>query len=138
MTYRTLLGALSITLVSLTAFAGKDEREYMKSTLAPAIKQAETTFKTACGCPLTITLHDTSAASTNDMYVAKHIVDKIADQAPTYCNDAPSKKAVCQMKALEIKKGEKTAFEFKAGKAISTHDGQSYYDFERMAHELDK
>ncbi len=135
---RRALTTLTLILMSSAAFGGKDEREYMNHDLGPAAKAAETAFKASCGCPLKIAFNETTTKSTNDMYVAKHIVDKITGGAPGYCTDAESKKAVCQLKSLEIGKGAAAGFTFKAGKGVSLHDGQNFLDFERMTKELDK
>jgi len=127
----------SVMLLSLTAFAGKAEREYMKNEVAPAVKAAEAKFKEACGCALKITVKD-SIKTTDDMYEAKHIAESVTEGAPEYCTDAESKKAVCQMKSLDITKDKEAKFTFKDGKGVASTDGQVYTSFELMTRELDK
>jgi hypothetical protein len=124
-------------LVSLTAFAGKTERDYMTETVQPAVKAAEAKFKASCGCALKINVSD-SLKSTDDMAQARNISNAITDGAPGYCNDDASKKAICQMKTLDVVKGKETAFTFKGGKGTCTTDGQSYVSWEMMTRELDK
>lgn len=138
---RAALAGLSVTIISIfsiSAFAGKEEREYMKSDLAPAVKEAETKFKASCGCALKITLNSNTTSTKDDMYNAKHIVQGITEGAPGYCNDADSKKAVCQLKTLDILKEKEARFTFKGGKGTASHDGQSNTTFEMITHELDK
>lgn len=129
---------LSIMFVSLTAFAGKEEREYYKTKVAPAIAKAEESVKSACGCPLRITVADSSQATGNDLYVALHVVESISLGAAHYCTDAESKKAVCKMSTLEIGKADAPSFSFSGGKGVTLHDGQSYLGWDQMTRELDK
>lgn len=138
MTKPTLLAASAVLLISLSAFAGKGEREYMKKEVNPSIAEAQTKFKASCGCPLVITIANSTMQTENDLYVAKHVVDSISREAPAYCIDAASKKAMCQLRTLEIGKAEKTAFTFAGGKGVSLHDGQSFYGWDIISRELDK
>lgn len=124
--------------VSMTALAGKAEREYIKSDVTPAITAAEAKVKASCGCPLKITMNDNVLGSSNDLYQVKHIADAVTEGVGPYCNDAASKKAVCQMKTLEIVHGKETAFAFKGDKGTATTDGNSFYGWDNMAKELDK
>ena len=137
----TLTLALSAALslvVSANAFADKATREYKKSDVDPAVKEAETKFKAACGCPLTITVAANTIDTQDNLYQVKHIANSISEGAAGYCTDAESKKAVCQMTSLEIQRGKEASFTFKGSKGLAVHDGQSYYPFESMAKQLDK
>jgi hypothetical protein len=129
--------AVGLTVVSFNAFAGKAEREYMKDSVQPAIKEAETKFKAACGCALKITATD-SLKSQDDMAQAKNTANSVAENAEKYCTDDASKKAVCQMKSIDVVKGKETAFTFKAGKGTCTTDGNSYVHWDMITRELDK
>lgn len=128
----------AVMLVSLTAFAGKAEREYMKNEVMPVVKKAQDNFKKFCGCALTIKVNETTIKTTDDMYPAKHIASSVADSVEGYCTDDASKKAVCQMKTLEIAKAKEAVFTFKGGKGVATTDGQSHVSFDMMTRELDK
>lgn len=119
------------------AFAGKAEREYMAKTVNPAVDAATTAFKTSCGCDLKISLAAT-VKSEDDMYQAKHIAESITGGAATYCTDDASKKAMCQLKALEITKTKETKFSFTGGRGVASTDGQSYVSWDMMTQELDK
>jgi len=134
---KSVLIGTALMLVSLTAFAGKTERDYMTNTVKPAVAAAEGKFKEACGCALKISVSDT-LKSTDDMAQARNISNSIAEGAPGYCNDAESKKAICQMKTLEVVKGKDTTFAFKGGKGTCTTDGQSYVSWDMITRELDK
>lgn len=133
---RALIG-LGLTLVSMTAFAGKAERDYMTNTVQPAIKDAEAKFKSACGCALKITATD-SLKSQDEMAQARNTASSITDNVEKYCTDEASKKAMCQMKTLDVVKGKETAFAFKGGKGTCTTDGQSYVHWDMITRELDK
>ncbi len=134
---KTVLFAGLMMMVSLSAFAGKAEREYKKGTLDPAVKAAETAYKESCGCALKITVA-ASLKSEDDMRQAKYISESITEGAKAYCTDAESKKAVCQMKTLDISKGDDTSYSFKSGKGSAVTDGQSYPSWDMMTRELDK
>ena len=125
-------------LVAFSALAGKEEREFLKSELTPAVSAAEAKFKASCGCALKITLNGNTTKTKEDMQTTKNIADAITEGVGGYCTDAPSKKAVCQMKALELAKASKAEFTFKGGKGVATQDGQSYTNWEMMTRELDK
>jgi hypothetical protein len=135
------LAASALLLITITApllaFAGKEEREFSKNEMAPAVKKAEDTFKSACGCALKINVSDTLKA-VDDMRQAKYISENIVEGAPKYCNDADSKKAMCVMKTLDIVKGKDTGFAFKAGKGTATTDGNSYVSWDMITREIDK
>jgi hypothetical protein len=128
---------VAMMLFSLSAFAGKAEREYMANEVVPAVKAAETKFKAACGCALKIAVAD-SLKSTDDLAQARNIANSVTEGAPGYCTDDASKKAMCQLKTLDVVKGKDTAFAFKAGKGTCTTDGQSYVSWDMITRELDK
>jgi len=129
--------ALAILLISVTAFADKASREFMKNELAPAVKTAEAKVKTACGCALKINL-TASIKDEAEMRTAKYVAGSINDEAAKFCTDAESKKSVCQMKTLDIAKAADTKFSFAGGKGTATTDGQSYVSFDMMTKQLDK
>ncbi len=123
--------------LSLTAVAGKEEREFSKNQVAPAVKKAQTTFKNSCGCALAINVSDTLKTK-DEMKQAVNTCDSIVEEAPKYCNDADSKKAMCQLKSLDIVKGPDPKFVYKAGNGTAITDGQSYVSWEVMIREIDK
>src|ERR1043165_8162226 len=127
----------AVMLLSITAFAGKTERDYMTNTVNPAVKEAQAKFKAACGCAVAFNVSDT-LKTTDDMAQARNVANAIAEGAPGYCNDDASKKAMCAMKTVEVVKGKETGFAFKAGKGTCTTDGQSYVSWEMITKEIDK
>lgn len=126
-----------VSLISVDAFAGKTERDYMTKEVQPAVKAAEGKLKSACGCNTKFVVSD-SLKTTDDMAQAKHIAENITEEAPKYCTDDASKKAVCQLKTLEVVKGADTKFAFSGGKGTCTTDGQSYVNWEMITREIDK
>lgn len=129
-----LVGAL---LLATSASADKASREFMKNELAPAIKAAEAKLKAACGCAIKINA-TASIANEAEMRTSKHVVGSITDGAAAFCSDAPSKKAVCQMRTLDLAKTAETKFSFKAGKGTAATDGNSYVSWDMITKELDK
>lgn len=128
----------AVMFCSITAFAGKTEREYMKNTVMPAVKKAQDNFKKFCGCALAVTVNEGTVKSTDDMSGARYIAEAIADGVEGYCTDDASKKAMCQMKSLELAKAKEATFTFKSGKGVATTDGQASTSFEMITRELDK
>lgn len=126
-----------LVLVSSLAFGGKAEREFMKSTLTPAINASSEAYKKACGCSLKITSTST-IVSQDDMTNAKHIVEDVAQGATKYCTDDESKKALCKMTSLKIEKGKESRFELKGSEGVATTDGQVFPTFDMMTRQLDK
>ncbi len=134
---KRVLVATTALLFSITAFAGKTEREYLKNEVQPAVKAAEGKFKAACGCALKINVSD-SLKTTDEMAQAKHVSESITEGAAGYCTDDASKKAICQMKTLDIAKEAETKFTFKGGKGLAATDGGSYVSWDMITRELDK
>jgi hypothetical protein len=128
----------SIMLISITAFAGKEDREYMKNEVMPAVKSAETAYKASCGCALKITIDETTIKSQNDMPAARDTCTTIAESVKDYCADAASKKAMCQMKTLTFKKADDVTFTFHGGKGVATVYGITGLSFAMITRELDK
>lgn len=127
----------ALLISTLTAYAGKEEREYMKNTVVPAVKEAEAKFKSACGCAFAIKVSD-GLKTQDEMAQARNISNTIAEGAPKHCTDAESKKAMCALKTLDIVKGPDTKFTFAAGKGTAVTDGQSYVSWEMITREVDK
>ena len=130
--------ALVLLALPILAFAGKEEREFMKSDVTPAIEEAQKTFKASCGCGLKIDVNVDSFKTKDHLFQVKYTAQNVGEESKKYCTDADSKKAVCKMKTLEIKKDKETAFSFKSNKGIAATDGNSYPTFDMMTKELDK
>lgn len=129
---------IGVMITSLTAFAGKEDRDYLKNELMPVVKEAEAKFKSSCGCALAITVDEKTVKTKDEMYRALHMARAVAEGAPAYCTDDSSKKAMCQMKSLTLAKAAEARFTFKDGKGIATTDGSSHTSFEMITRELDK
>src|SRR5437867_7467418 len=112
-----LIGAL---FASVTALAGKEERDFMKNEVQPQARSAEAKWKSACGCNLKVAVDEASFKVKDDMYAAKSFCERVADSVGGYCTDEASKKAMCQMKTLAVKKAEDATFVFKGGTGTAT------------------
>ncbi|NVB84620.1 MAG: hypothetical protein HOV81_39970 [Kofleriaceae bacterium] len=133
---RVVIAAMMV--LSVTALAGKEERDFMTKEVKPAAQAAAAKYKSACGCALAINIDETTFKSKDDMPAARNLCNFIAEGVGDYCNDAASKKAMCQMKSLTIKKGDDATFTFKAGKGVATVYGITAPSFEMLTGELDK
>ncbi|HRC56299.1 MAG TPA: hypothetical protein PKU97_10270 [Kofleriaceae bacterium] len=134
-TTKTLATCLLLLMTTSVALAGKEEREYVKTDVTPAVKAAEAAYKQSCGCALKIVIN---VKTMNELYQAKYTAEGISNAVAGYCNDDESKKAVCQLKTLEITKGKETGFTFKGGKGTAATNGKTYVNWEQITHELDK
>lgn len=128
-----LLSAMSLTAYALT----KEERDLLKET-APAMAEANAKFKSSCGCNTPITIDESTIKSKDDIYNFKHMAEEITAEAPKYCTDAASKKAMCQLKSLTFARANEAVFKFNGGRALLTEDGQSHATWDMMSRELDK
>lgn len=133
-----IAAALSVvSMVSVDAFAGKAERDFMTNEVQPAVKAAEAKLKSACGCGTKFVVSDT-LKTRDDLAQARNIANAVAEGAGSYCTDDASKKAVCQLKTIEVVKGKDTAFKWNAGKGTCVTDGQSYVSWDMITREIDK
>ena len=132
-----IIGA-AILFAAVAAFAGKEDRDMMKNEVQPAAKAAGDKWKASCGCALKITIDDKTLDKKDDMYAAKHFFEYITDGVGGYCNDDASKKALCQMKTLVVKKADDATFTFKGGTGTATVYGSTSPSFEMITRELDK
>ncbi|HEX3763815.1 MAG TPA: hypothetical protein VHW23_34200 [Kofleriaceae bacterium] len=137
MQHRFLIVAALLT-VSLTAVAGKLERDTMTKTVQPAVASAEAKFKSSCGCSLTITVDETTMNTRDLLFQAAAVANDVGEGAEKYCTDGPSKKALCQMKKLEILKRKPCEFTFKDGVGQCTSDGNMRCAWQQITKVLDK
>jgi len=133
-----IAASLMVVSISASAFAGKDDRDYMTGEVLPAAKSAEAKWKKSCGCTLAITIDQTTLKSKADMPSARNFCNTLAEEIPKYCVDDASKKAVCQMKTLTIKKADDVAFTFNGGNGVATVYGITAPSWDMVIHVLDK
>jgi hypothetical protein len=131
------VATLSLAAASL-AHAGKAERDFYTAEVEPALKTATTTLKQSCGCDVKVNVKQDSFQTVDHLRQVRYSAGTIIDNAPRYCNDAPSKAAVCKLKTLEYARTGTTAFKFAAGKGVITLDESSYPSWDMLAAELDK
>jgi hypothetical protein len=137
MQHRFLIVAALLTF-SLPAVAGKLERDTMTKDVQPAVAKAEASFKSSCGCPLKITVDEASMNTRSLLLQAKHIAEDVGEESAKYCTDAGSKKALCQMKTLEILLRKPCEFTFKDGVGQCTSDGNMRCAWQQITKVLDK
>lgn len=134
----TLAIAFATLAAASLAHAGKPERDFYAAEVAPAVKTANTTLKQSCGCDVKMDVKQDSFQAIDHLRQVRYAAGTIIDNAPRYCNDAPSKAAVCKLKTLEFARTGTTAFKFAAGKGVITLDESSYPSWDMLAAELDK
>lgn len=125
-------------LFPMAAFGGKEERDYLKDKVAPAIADTQSGVKTSCGCALKITLDEKTNPTVKDMGQAEYFLSDVKAGAAKYCTGPAEKKAICKMKSLKIVKGKETAFTFSGSAGVATTDGQMNVMFDNIARQLDK
>src|SRR5262245_29528219 len=133
---RVLVGVLMAA--SLTALAGKEERDFMTKEVQPAAREAEAKWKASCGCALKVSVDEASFTVKSDMYTAKAFCGRVAKSITGYCTDAASKKAMCQMKTLVVKKANDSTFTYKGGTGTATVANSASPSWEMLTRELDK
>jgi len=133
---RVFVGVLMA--VSLTALAGKEERDFMTKEVLPAARGAEAKWKASCGCGLRVSVEESSFKVKSDMHPAKQFCDRVAESITGYCSDVGSKKAMCQMKTLVVKRANDVTFTFKSGTGTATVDAYSSPSWDMLTRELDK
>src|SRR5256885_42763 len=122
-------------LASVAALAGKEERDFMKTEVQPAARDAEAKWKSSCGCALKVAVDEASFKVKDDMYPAKHFCERVSEEIVKYCTDADSKKAMCAMKTLAIKAQEDVTFTFKGGVGTATVHQTSSPSWDMVARE---
>ncbi len=130
--------AIVILFAHLAAVAGKEEREYMKTEVTPAVNTSIATLKKSCGCDVKMSVDEKTVTTSDDMYQVKHMAESITEGAPKHCTDAESKKAICKMKTLKMTKAKESTFTFAGTTGTMSTDGQSSTTFEMISAELDK
>ena len=137
MQHRSLIVAALLSL-SLPAVAGKLERDTMTKDVQPAVTAAEARFRSSCGCPLKIAVDEATMNTRSLLLQAKHIAEEVGEESAKYCSDAASKKALCQMKTLEILVRKPVGFTFKDGVGQCTSDGNMRCAWQQITKVLDK
>lgn len=123
---------------SVTAVAGKEERDFLTKEVQPAAREAEAKWKASCGCGLRIAIDEASFTVKHDMYPAKAFCDRVAESITGYCTDAGSKKAMCQMKTLAVKRASDATFTFKGGTGTATVSSDESPSWDMVTRQLDK
>jgi hypothetical protein len=134
---RFALAAAVFGLASL-AHAGKAERDFYAAEVQPAVNAAATTLKQACGCDVKFDVKMSTYETVDQMRQIKHYVSSISSEAGRYCTDAASKKAICQLKSVDISRTSSADFKFSGGKGIATTDESSYPHWGMMTTAIDK
>jgi hypothetical protein len=129
---------LALLAISITAFAGKMERDLVTKDVQPAIDAAKETLQSSCGCTVAITLDQDNLKSMDELRGAKYIAQHISEGAKKYCSDAPSKKAICQLKTLTLTKAKPAGFTFNNGTGVASTDGQQSCSWDQITRVLDK
>ena len=129
---------IASSITALTAFADKAQRDTMTKNILPRVEAAAASFKAACGCPLSITVDESTVKAKDDLYKFGYMADSIKTSAPKYCTDASSKKAMCQLTTLTFVRADKAGFTFNAGKGVLATDGSASAEWPQMTKVLDK
>jgi len=85
-----------------------------------------------------VQIDEASFSKKDDMYAASYFFGHIIDGVGGYCTDAASKKALCQLKTLVVKRADDATFVFKGSTGTATVYGNTSPSFEMMTAQLDK
>ena len=119
------------------AHADKQHRDLMAQETIPAARAAEANWKASCECTLAIVIDD-SIQTLEEIRYARYTADEVSNGAPKYCTDAPSRKAMCQMKTMHIASATHATFTFDAGVGIATTDGRYHVKWDTITRAVDK
>ncbi len=129
---------LALALISMAAHAGKAERDFASQEVEPTVKKAVTAVKTSCGCDIKFDYKVEAFKDTDELRKINQLASQFTDNVGRYCNDAPSKAAICKMKTVEVSKANETTFKFSNGKGIATTEGTSVPSWDMITREVDK
>jgi hypothetical protein len=124
--------------VSVTALAGKEERDFLNKEVQPSAREAEAKWKASCGCGIRVAIDEASFTVKHDMYAAKAFCDRVSENIAGYCTDAASKKAMCQMKTLAVRKANDVTFTFRGGTGTATVSSDASPSWDMVTQQLDK
>ncbi len=127
----------TMLFASVTALAGKEERDLMTKEVQPAVHEAEAKWKSACGCTLAVTV-DGSINKKDDLYNAKHFAEEISENVGGYCTDKESRAAMCKLKTVSVRKGAEAAFAFKGGAGTAIVDNSAIPSWDMITREVDR
>lgn len=129
---------LAMSLVGVAAHAGKAERDFVTSDVEPRVKQAVAALKTSCGCDVKFEYKVENFQTIDELRTIMYVSSQFIDNVGKYCNDAPSKAAVCKMKTVEITKAKEATFKFSGSKGVATTEGNTTPSWDMIAKEVDK
>jgi hypothetical protein len=130
--------AAALLVSPLSALAGKEERDFIASSLEPAVKTATAALKNACNASVKIDVKLDSFKTVDELRQPRHFLGKIEENAPKYCTDAGSKAAIGKLKTLEISRGTEVEVKFAGGKGTVTTGASSFPSWEQLTREVDK
>lgn len=136
-TIQVALTVFALT-ATLSAHAGKAERDFIESRVMPAVKAAEAQYKKACTGDLKIDVKLDTFQTIDSLRQALHFADAIAEAAPKYCNDKATQTVMSGMKVLEFSNTGKTTFNFSGNKGVATTDGSSYPSWDMVVSAVDR
>jgi hypothetical protein len=125
--------------VPVLAFAGKEERDYRKAEVDPALAKAGKVLEAKCGCAVKLDVNWDQFKTRDQLYTLMHFAENISSGAPDYCgDDAESKKAFCKMKTLSIVLDKEVKFTFSGNRGIASTDGNMNPTFKMITDVLDQ
>lgn len=139
MKLQTTSSALLILLcASVSAYAGKAEREFIETTMNPAVQAAAAAYKSACTGDLKIDVKVDSFKNVDELRQVRNFVNRIEESAAGYCKDKATKTVMSKLKVLEISKAAQVTVKFSGNKAVATTDESSFPSWDMLAAEIDK
>jgi hypothetical protein len=130
--------SLLVVLTSVSAFAGKPEREHKTTITEPKIKETVAAVKSSCGCSMGINVDWDSFKDVSKMAAIDYNgLEMLNEESKKFCTDKESKAVVCKIKTVHIAFGP-VKHEFKNGTLNYFVDGQSSVAWSQIFAELDK
>jgi len=99
---------LLLLLISSASYAGKAERARIVE-IESALKGHAAAFKKACGCDIKFDVKWDTYTKVENMTRIEMAGEKLVENAPGFCTDAESKRAICVMKTMTLSYGAEPA-----------------------------
>jgi hypothetical protein len=132
-----ILGLITL-MISLSAFAGKEERDFKAATVEPALTKATAAYQTGCGCALKFDVKWDEFKNKDQMRQIANMADSISDESGKYCSSAETKKIMCGLKTIQVKHGKPVAFTFAKGSGVATLEENVAVNFGMISGKVDQ
>lgn len=125
-------------LIPMAAHAGKAERDAIAENVEPAMAAAKDALKKNCSADVKFVPNYDSFKTVDELNRIMLTSRTITEGTAKYCSDKATKAVIGKLKVIEFSKTDKAGVTYANGKAIFTTEGQTFFDWDALAREIDK